>query len=71
MKPPQRDPCAAHNLWCATFPTPSQDGTRVYVVCACDRPRVVTPAQWQAEINRRAQAGAAGAAGTEEEGADV
>jgi hypothetical protein len=53
---PPRDPCALHNLWFAHAPTFSQDGTRVYVICACDRPRAVTPAQWQAELARRAQA---------------
>jgi hypothetical protein len=50
---PPRDPCAAHNLWWATFPTPSADGTRVYVLCSCGRPRVVPPEQWQAELERR------------------
>jgi hypothetical protein len=48
-----RDPCAAHALWGATFPTPSADGTRVDVVCTGGRPRVVPPAQWQAEEDRR------------------
>jgi hypothetical protein len=45
--------CAAHDLWHAHAPTPSADGTRVYVLCACGRPRVVTPEAWQAEVERR------------------
>ena len=56
---PARDPCALHNLWTACYPTLSQDGTRVYVLCSCDRPRVVTLAQWQAELARRAAAAGA------------
>jgi hypothetical protein len=53
---PPRDRCTDHNLWFATFPTPSADGTRVYVLCSCGRPREVSPAVWQAEVARRAAA---------------
>jgi hypothetical protein len=55
--------CALHTLWCAHCPTRSQDGTRVYVLCSCDRPRVVTPAQWEAELDRRGE-GSRGDTGT-------
>ncbi len=47
--------CDDHALWGAHAPTPSADGTRVYVICTCGRPRVVAPHAWQAEAQRRAQ----------------
>ena len=54
--PPAPRGCRTHNLWCATHPTPSQDGRSVYVVCTCGRRRVVPVAQWREEEARRAVA---------------
>ena len=50
------DPCASHTLWLAHSPVPSADGRLVYVVCRCDRWRVVAAAAWQQELTRRQEA---------------
>jgi hypothetical protein len=45
--------CTNHNLWFATNPTYSQDGTKVYVICGCEQRRVVPHEEWEAEQARR------------------
>jgi len=45
-----------HPLARATFPTPSQDHTRIYLVCGCGRRRWVWAAEWEAELHRRKEA---------------
>ena len=47
--------CDRHNLWFAHSPAASRDGTRVYVICSCGKPRAVPLATWQREEARRAQ----------------
>ncbi len=48
--------CDDHARWGAPAATPSAEGTRVDVLGPCGRPREVTPAPWQAEERRRAEA---------------
>ena len=50
-----------HPLAQAHSPTPAQGGRVVYVICGydgCPQRRVLTRAQWQAELRRRQQADA-------------
>jgi hypothetical protein len=49
-----RHPCARHNLWFAHSPVPTASGRYVYLVCGCDRIRVVAAETWQRELTRRA-----------------